>query len=74
MLEKIIEIVEDNVVHNTVTIERDSVLAGLGINSLDMVEICLEIETEFEIDITDEKAEAWKTVGDIVTCVEGLKK
>jgi acyl carrier protein len=43
----------------------------LGADSLDKVELLLALEDEFRIDITDEEAEKFETVGDIVRYVQG---
>ena len=40
-----------------------------GLTSLDLVEVCLGIEDEFDIEFTDEQCESFKRVGDIVECV-----
>ena len=39
---------------------------ALGLCDLDLVEICLGIEDEFDIEFTDEQCESFKKVGDIV--------
>lgn len=50
-----------DVVTPTATLTQD-----VGVDSLDIVEIIMALEEEFDIDITDEDASAWKTVGDVV--------
>jgi acyl carrier protein len=42
----------------------------LSADSLDMVELCMAVEEEFEIDITDEQMQVWETVSDIYKTVE----
>ena len=42
----------------------------LALDSLDMVELMFSVEEEFDLEITDEEAEAWKTVADVVSYVE----
>jgi len=42
----------------------------LGGDSLDAIEIIMELEDEFDIEIPDKEAEKLKTVADIVKCVE----
>jgi acyl carrier protein len=42
----------------------------LGADSLDTVELIMEFEKEFDIQIPDDKAEAIGTVGDAITFVE----
>jgi len=44
----------------------------LGADSLDTVELIMEFEKEFDIQIPDDKAEAIATVGDAVSFIEGL--
>ena len=43
----------------------------LGADSLDTVELIMEFEKEFNIQIPDDKAEAIATVGDAVSFIEG---
>lgn len=43
----------------------------LGADSLDTVELIMELEKEFGISIPDEAAEKIQTVGDAVSYVEG---
>jgi acyl carrier protein len=53
-------------------VERDkltdnaSFIDDLGADSLDIVELVMEVEKEFNIDIPDEEAETLRTVGDAV--------
>ena len=55
---------EDNV-----TMES-GLIGDLVEDSLDVVEIAMSIEDEFDIDVPDEEIEKFKTVGDIVRFVE----
>ncbi|MBE3069133.1 MAG: acyl carrier protein [Planctomycetes bacterium] len=51
-------------------ITRATSIAEIEGDSLDCVEILMELEDEFPIeDIPDEIAEGWKTVGDVVDYV-----
>ena len=45
----------------------------LGADSLDTVELIMEFEKEFDIQIPDDKAEAIVTVGDAVLFIEEAK-
>jgi acyl carrier protein len=45
----------------------------LGADSLDTVEIIMEIEKEFEIQIPDEEAKKIRTVGEAVNYITNLK-
>jgi len=42
----------------------------LGADSLDVVELVMELEDEFDMEISDEDAEKIGTVGDVVTYIE----
>jgi acyl carrier protein len=42
----------------------------LGADSLDIVELIMELEDEFDMEISDEEAEKISTVGDVVTYIE----
>ena len=45
----------------------------LGADSLDTVELIMEFEKEFDVQIPDDKAEAIATVGDAVSFIEGAE-
>tara|TARA_B100001758_G_scaffold247879_1_gene268097 strand:+ start:86924 stop:87160 length:237 start_codon:yes stop_codon:yes gene_type:complete len=45
----------------------------LGADSLDTVELIMEFEKEFDIQIPDDKAEAISNVGDAISFIEGAK-
>ena len=47
-----------------------SFIEDLGADSLDIVELVMEFEKEFNIDIPDEDAEKLRTVGDAVAYLE----
>lgn len=42
----------------------------LGVDSLDLVELVMAIEEEFHVEIPDEQAAGFKTVGEIVKYLE----
>jgi acyl carrier protein len=45
----------------------------LGADSLDVVELVMELEDEFDMEISDEDAEKINTVGDVVTYITSRK-
>jgi acyl carrier protein len=50
--------------------ETTSFINDLGADSLDTVELVMELEDEFDLSIPDEEAEKIKTVGDAVKYIE----
>ena len=65
--EKIKNIIVDvlNVDESTITMET-TFIEDLGADSLDVFQIIMALEEEFEIEISNEDAEKIKTVGDVV--------
>ena len=52
-------------------VTMDSNLVGdLGADSLDVIDLAMSIEDEFDIEVPDDEIEKIKTVGDIVRFVE----
>ena len=54
--------------------EGASFIDDLGADSLDIVELVMTMEEEFDLEIPDEAAEKIKTVGDVVTYVKSHSK
>ncbi len=58
-------------VEDAATLNMDTNIAeDLGADSLDVVEVLMSIEDEFEVEIPDEEIENIKTIGDLVTYLE----
>lgn len=74
ILEKVKNIVVDRlgVEANDVTLEA-SFKEDLGADSLDVVELVMELEDEFDMEISDEDAEKINTVGDVVSYISSHK-
>ncbi len=69
--ERVIEIVSEQMGVNKDQITKDtSFVTDLGADSLDTVELVMELEEEFDITIPDEKAEEIQTVGQAVAYIE----
>lgn len=69
--ERVIEIMIDNLgVDESDLNEETRLVEDLGVDSLDMVELAMELEEEFKVNLPDEEMESLKTVGDIVKCIE----
>lgn len=54
---------------DTITPET-SIIDDLGADSLDIVEIIMAIEQEYDIEVSDDEAEAIRTVGDAVNYIK----
>jgi acyl carrier protein len=68
---KIKDIIEKELgVEREKLVPEASFIEDLGADSLDIVELVMEFEKEFGIDIPDEDAEKLRTVGDAVAYLE----
>ena len=71
MLEKVIEIIAEYADVSTDEINEDTnIRADLGLNSLELVNLAVAIEDEFETEIPDREAIGLETVADIVSVLE----
>ncbi len=71
ILEKVIQIVSDQMGVDRAEISAEtSFVDDLNADSLDTVELVMELEDEFDMSIPDEEAEKLKTVGNAVDYVE----
>lgn len=71
VLEKLSKIIADQLSMEQSKIKADTSLKeDLQADSLDIVEIIMSIEDEFEIQVDDDDALAFKTVGDVVEYIE----
>lgn len=71
VFEKVRDILCEQLEQNEDAVTMESlVMEDLGADSLDVVDIVMSIEDEFEIEVPDEVIENVKTVGDIVKFVE----
>ena len=69
--EKVIAIVSDQLDTPKEDISRESSFVDdLKADSLDIVELVMALEDEFEIKIPDEDYDKIKTVGDVITYIE----
>ena len=65
-----------NIISNQLDVEKDKVkletnfINDLGADSLDIVELVMELEEEFDMSIPDEDAEKIRTVGEAVDYIK----
>ncbi|MFA5562628.1 MAG: acyl carrier protein [Candidatus Caldatribacteriota bacterium] len=71
ILEKVKKIIVDQLgVEEDKIGEDSSFIDDLGADSLDIVELIMAFEEEFDIEISDEDAEKIKSVGDVIRYLE----
>lgn len=73
VFDKVKDIIVDqlDVDEDEITMEA-SITEDLGADSLDVVDLIMSLEEEFDIKIPDEEVENVKTVGDIVKFIEEI--
>ena len=75
LFEKVKEVVVDQLDCNADEVKEDSkFIEDLGADSLDVVELVMALEEEFDIEIPDEDAEGILTVADALKYIEDHKK
>ncbi|MBD3770012.1 MAG: acyl carrier protein [Rhodobacterales bacterium] len=71
VLERVKKIVVDNLdVEGDKVVESASFIDDLGADSLDLVELVMAFEEEFNIEIPDDVQESIRSVGDAVTHIK----
>ena len=60
-------------VKKDIEITMESNLKELGLDSLDLVEAVLDVETKLGITFTDDELTTFTTMADVVKCAEGKK-
>ncbi len=74
MLEKVKEVVVEQLDCDAAEVKEDSrFIEDLGADSLDVVELVMALEEEFDIEIPDEDAEGILTVADAIKYIEDHK-
>lgn len=71
VLERVTKVIVDRLGVEESEVKLEASFTGdLGADSLDVVELVMELEDEFDMEISDEDAEGMSTVGDAVTYIE----
>ena len=53
---------------------NSKIVEDLGADSLDVVELLVSLDEEYNVKVSDEEASAIKTVGDIAALIDGKTK
>lgn len=70
MFEKVKAIIVDQLrISDADMVTMDTTLEDLGADSLDMVEVIMAVEDEFDVQIKDEDLETLKSVGDLINYI-----
>lgn len=71
VFEKVKKIISEQLEVDQSIINESATIAGdLGADSLDLVDLAMSIEDEFDIELSDDALEKIKTVGDLATYIE----
>ncbi|MBM6969221.1 MAG: acyl carrier protein [Pseudoramibacter alactolyticus] len=73
VMERLGDLIGENYNLDHVELREDTrLIEDLHLDSLDMVEMVVEIEDAFDIVIPEEKMEAMENIGDVVGVIESL--
>ena len=71
VFEKVKKIISEQLeVDQSIINEGSSITGDLGADSLDLVDLAMSIEDEFDIELSDEALEKIKTISDLVSYIE----
>ncbi len=72
--EKVVKIIVDKLGVKESEVTPEATFTGdLGADSLDTVELVMEFEKAFGVQVEDEAAEKFQTVGDVIAYIEANK-
>lgn len=75
MFEEIKKVIAEQLSVDEDSIEMEtSLVEDLKADSLDIVEMVMELESEFDVEIPDDELANMKTVADVVTFIEKIKE
>lgn len=73
--ERVVDIVADQLGVDKEKVKPETnFISDLGADSLDTVELVMELEEEFDINIPDDAAEKIQTVGQVISFIENAKQ
>lgn len=73
MFEKIVDILSEHTEYDKSKMNRDTtLLMDLGLNSLEVVKIVMELEEEFEIEFSEEDLPGINTLGELEDLIKEM--
>ena len=72
-IEALLSLISDNVGLNVIVKEEDSLKDDLGLDDLDIIELVMTLEEEFNIEIDDSVTENFTTVQSIIDYLQSKK-
>ncbi|KAF5073824.1 acyl carrier protein [Proteiniclasticum sp. QWL-01] len=72
VFDKVKHIIADKLGISEGEIKMETTFEDLGADSLDIVELIMAIEEEYDIQVSDEEAERAQSVGDVVNYINTL--
>ncbi|HHY19297.1 MAG TPA: acyl carrier protein [Firmicutes bacterium] len=73
VFEKVVELVADKLKVEKDQITPETTFEDLGADSLDVVELVMDLEDEFDLTISDDDADKINSIGDAVAYIENNK-
>ena len=74
ILEKLIQILSEQLDLDPNSLSADTaIVEDLGADSLDVVEMLMAVQDEFDVEIPDDEIENFKTIGDMADYVAKVK-
>ncbi|XCP86243.1 acyl carrier protein [Roseburia hominis] len=74
MVEKVKAIVAEGLGITVENMTEETTFESLGADSLDLMDMVMSFEDEFQVEIDTEAIGDLKTIGDVVRYIEGLQK
>ncbi len=73
MLEQLTEMIREYKDDDSIIVtEETNLQLDLGLDSLELVNLAVEVEDEFDIEIPDRDIKDLRTVGDVIAIIESL--
>lgn len=70
--DEVVKLIRRRKINKVIT--RETKFKELGVDSLDLMDMVVDLEKHFEVEFTDEQLVNLNTIGDLVVTLEILKK